>query len=628
MVSVVVALKCTGSTAPLPLAFTEVMAETSTNLWPGFRGSDYIEITNFGNNDLDLDGFGFSDSNREAVRRNPFAGLRIPAGTSVVFFRTNNSPDRPFMRTPADFIQWWGPENLPTNLQLRPYLNPAINGSAGDQLWLVDGANQVVDMVAFGASSRGRSFDYDPENGTLGIPCVAGQRQAFRAAAATNDIGSPGFNVGPVPLQISQQPSNQVSDICGNAAFSVVGQGLPRPRAYQWFHNGVPIPGANSSSLFLTNLQSSQSGEYRVELHNGLMAVTSAPALLMVHTNPRAPGITQWPADATVFRGQTAVFTVEVRGYPCLQFQWQANGVDLPGAIGASLTVPVPVDAAYGVVNYSVRVWNELGTATASAQLEVAPRPCLCITEIMPSPTNDVISRHFGWFELTNCGTNQVNLRGWRFRDAPSILDASVITNDLVMVPGESVVFVESMSAQEFKDWWGADNLPPRLQVVTWGGWGISAQGTDSLWLWNPAATDVDDAVATATYLAAIPGFSQECASFFDEAVGCASSYDRESVVWEKGAFPAAVGGDIGSPGYTANPPPRLLSVARDGPVVRVRCRVVAGKCYALQYKNSLSDPEWLPVGGGWTATGSILTLEDSDAGMAPSRFYRVEELP
>jgi hypothetical protein len=52
--------------------------------------------------------------------------------------------------------------------------------------------------------------------------------------------------------------------------------------AYQWFFNASAISGAGSTSLQLTNLQSSQSGTYTVVVTNIAGAVTSAPAMFSV----------------------------------------------------------------------------------------------------------------------------------------------------------------------------------------------------------------------------------------------------------------------------------------------------------------------------------------------------------
>jgi len=60
-----------GWEAHAQLAITEVMAEATAPA-TGFKGPDFWELTNFGDDDLDLDGYGFSDNNPLNVFSYPF----------------------------------------------------------------------------------------------------------------------------------------------------------------------------------------------------------------------------------------------------------------------------------------------------------------------------------------------------------------------------------------------------------------------------------------------------------------------------------------------------------------------------------------------------------------------------
>lgn len=619
------ALLGTGFTERLPaqLAITEVMAESAKDGLPAFRGPDYWELTNFGTNDLYLHGYGFSDDKAATVFTAVFNNLTIRAGESIIFCRSN--PPIVHLSSPEEFKAWWGENQLPTNLQVRFYSQPGLS-EEGDQLWLRDPAGNAVDMVTFGVSQQGRSMIYDLETGTFGFPSVPGAQRAVRAANSTNDVGSPGWTPGRVGLSILQHPASQTVDGCGGVQFSVRAGGVPRP-SYQWTSNGVPVPGATEPKLILPDIGPSAAGTYRVLLHNSFEELLSDDALLTVNTDPLAPRFTLPPIDTTVFPGQTGRFSVEIRGYPCADYQWQSNTVALPGETGLTLAVAVPSDAMPGTALYTFTASNSNGIASASARLVVMRLPCLQLTEVMSWPTNDDVLEHKGWFELTNCDTNEVNLQGYRFRDTGLPEVALIITNTLIIQPGESVVFVESMSRAAFVQWWGAEQLPPNLQVVTWRGWGLSKTSSDTIHLWNSSPSFSANTVATLSLLDSIPGFSQEIFNFCDEVLGCGGSYFRESVLRENGAFPAEVGGDIGSPGYTANPPPRLLAVSLNAASVQVRCRVMAGKSYRLSFKNALKDPAWTPLDAE-TANGSVLTLQDTPPVGTSTRFYRVEELP
>jgi hypothetical protein len=57
--------------------------------------------------------------------------------------------------------------------------------------------------------------------------------------------------------------------------------------------------------------------------------------------------------------------------------------------------------------------------------------------------TNTTVFSRADWWELTSFDTYAVNLRGYRFNDSPARLkSAVVITNDVIIQPGESVLFI------------------------------------------------------------------------------------------------------------------------------------------------------------------------------------------
>ncbi|MBM3833214.1 MAG: hypothetical protein FJ403_08060 [Verrucomicrobia bacterium] len=88
--------------------------------------------------------------------------------------------------------------------------------------------------------------------------------------------------------------------------------------------------------------------------------------------------ITKGPSDATVIENRPVTFgpvTVAVTGATAdkLTYQWQKNGVDIPGAFGASYTTPV-LTAADNGAQYTVRpLLPGVASAPVSATLTVAP---------------------------------------------------------------------------------------------------------------------------------------------------------------------------------------------------------------------------------------------------------------
>ncbi|HEY1312758.1 MAG TPA: immunoglobulin domain-containing protein, partial [Steroidobacteraceae bacterium] len=66
--------------------------------------------------------------------------------------------------------------------------------------------------------------------------------------------------------------------------------------------------------------------------------MTSATAILTVHTAAVAPSITTQPANQSVTAGQTATFSVVAGGTAPLSYQWQKGGAAIAGATAPSYT--------------------------------------------------------------------------------------------------------------------------------------------------------------------------------------------------------------------------------------------------------------------------------------------------
>lgn len=96
-------------------------------------------------------------------------------------------------------------------------------------------------------------------------------------------------------LNVSVTPTNR-SDVVGMTAtyFSAfaVGSGT---YTYQWYRNGLLLPGQTSSQLRLTNVQPADAGNYFVTVNNGIQTTTSAPpAVLTIGGTPLALVTGQW----------------------------------------------------------------------------------------------------------------------------------------------------------------------------------------------------------------------------------------------------------------------------------------------------------------------------------------------
>lgn len=105
---------------------------------------------------------------------------------------------------------------------------------------------------------------------------------------------------------------------------------------------------------------------YGVKVAGDLHVSVTAPAI--------APSILLQPLNTTVTSGTEAVFNLNATGTQPLTYQWQFNGVNMPGATNTVLTIPAAQPSNTG--SYRAVVSNAAGSVTTdSATLTVMPIP-------------------------------------------------------------------------------------------------------------------------------------------------------------------------------------------------------------------------------------------------------------
>jgi uncharacterized repeat protein (TIGR01451 family) len=268
---------------------------------------------------------------------------------------------------------------------------PLITSQPANQT-IVLGAPAAFTVTATGSDSLEYQWSHEgadltaETNATLTIPSVQLNDDGNYAVRVFNLFGTQTssnalLTVGILP-SVTTQPTNFAVAVGGDATFIITAEGTA-PLSYQWSFNGTNVMDATNSMLMLTNVQTTNAGDYAVQVSNAFGTDQSSNAVLVVGDPPL---ITSQPANQAVVLGTATSFTVTATGTDLLNYQWSHEGVDLTSETNATLTIPSvqPNDAG----KYAVRVFNLFGTQTSSNALLTVVLPPV----ILVQPTNQSLA--------------------------------------------------------------------------------------------------------------------------------------------------------------------------------------------------------------------------------------------
>ena len=148
-----------------------------------------------------------------------------------------------------------------------------------------------------------------------------------------------------------------------SAAFSTVASG-PTPYHFEWWKNGVVIPGQTNNSLVFLNVSATNVATYSVKLTGAANSVTNS-ATLTLRTNVSATPL----SDLVRFVGATAIFSTTASGTGPFTYMWAMNSAIMSGQTANSLTLTNLSTSDSGT--YSVIVSSACKSVTNSANLMV-----------------------------------------------------------------------------------------------------------------------------------------------------------------------------------------------------------------------------------------------------------------
>ena len=186
-----------------------------------------------------------------------------------------------------------------------------------------------------------------------------------------NDLTEPSFSTPPLSQNINAgQPATLRAYVYATQAVT-----------YQWYKDGVLIPGATTDTLSFASLTTGDTGSYTVVVTHPFGPVTSPPAVLRALA---APQVGTPPAAIAQLGNKPLTLAPDVFGQLPLTFQWLKNGNPIAnnaptggggnftGVATAVLNFPGLAESDNGI--YTLRVTNSLGTLDIPISVTALPQ--------------------------------------------------------------------------------------------------------------------------------------------------------------------------------------------------------------------------------------------------------------
>ncbi len=182
-------------------------------------------------------------------------------------------------------------------------------------------------------------------NSTLTINSVSSSDTGAYYCKIFNDFDSTVSNIArltiaPDPV-ITSQSGDQTVNEGDNVQLTVSAQNAT---SYQWKKDGNPLSdnghfsGTTTNSLQISNVTSSDAGQYTCTVSGQCNSVESQPIQLTVNASSNnLPVITQQPQDQTVCQGSSATFSISAQN--ATAYQWFKDNSPINGATNPQLNI-------------------------------------------------------------------------------------------------------------------------------------------------------------------------------------------------------------------------------------------------------------------------------------------------
>lgn len=235
---------------------------------------------------------------------------------------------------------------------------------------------QTENLLYFGCRPYSSGYFYQGLMDEIGIynrALTAGEIQVLWQATSLGHCPKP-------PVFLQSLP-NLLAAVGSDVTLTAVVAGS-QPASYQWYYGNIALTnnahhlGASSSQLTITNIQTTDAGNYWLVASNIAGVSTSSVATITVGY---APSFLLQPVGQTNMTGSAITFLTAVSGSEPLSYQWYQNTTALTNdarrsdATSTNLTITDLVTGDSG--NYTLRVSNVFGITTSVVAMLSVPVP-------------------------------------------------------------------------------------------------------------------------------------------------------------------------------------------------------------------------------------------------------------